>query len=139
MEVRQMTRILSVFCILVLASVPVFSAGKAPEIQIIDGKVSVQAESIPLGRLLPLLDAATGMTSKVPPELANRNVSVRVSGVDFDTAVRKIFEGQPFDYVFVTGKGIVVTALAQATPTGVTGGPAPFVDQSPFQQNFEPQ
>src|SRR5262245_39178965 len=124
-----MARTLGIFCILVLAAIPALSAGKAPEIQIIDGKVSMQAEAVPLGRLLRLLDAATGMTSKVPPELANRNVSVRFSGLDFDTAVRKIFEGQPFDYVFVNGKGIHVTALAQASPTTVTSGPAPYVDQ----------
>jgi hypothetical protein len=134
-----MARIPKLLCILVLATSTAMAAGKAPEIQIIDGKVSIQVEAVPLGRLLRLLDQATGLSSKVPPELANRPVSARFSGLDFDAAVRKIFEGQPYDYIFVSGKGIVVTALTQTTgATAVASGPAGFVDQPPFQnQTFE--
>src|SRR5436190_22402606 len=104
-------RILNTFCAFALLAGSAAAAGKAPEIQIINGKVSIQAEAVPLGRLLRLFDAATGMTSKVPPELANRNVSMRFSGLPFDAAIRKMFEGQPLDYVLIKGKGIVVTAV----------------------------
>src|SRR5262249_5235719 len=102
------------------------------EIQIINGKVSMQADAVPLGRLLRLFDSATGMTSKVPPELTNRNVSVRFTGLPFDAAVRKIFEGQPLDYIVIKGKGIVVTALAQP-PTISGAAPSPF-EQASFPQ-----
>src|SRR5262245_12164288 len=89
-----------------------FGAAKGPEIRIVDNKVSIQAEAVPLSRLLRLLDQATGMTSKVPPELANRNVSVRFSDLKLDDAVHKIFEGLPLDYVLIEGHGIVVTGTS---------------------------
>ena len=38
-----------------------FAAGKGPEIDLVDNKLSINAETIPLGRLLRLLDLATGM------------------------------------------------------------------------------
>ena len=72
-------------------------AGKGPEIAVIDGKVSIDAEVVPLGRLLQLFDRATGLQSTVPAALANRNLSVKFSDLSFDDAVRKIFEGQPID------------------------------------------
>src|SRR5262249_28772646 len=93
------------------------AAESGPDIRIVDNKVSIQAETIPLSRLLRLLDEATGMTSKVPPELANRNVSVRFANLTLEDAVHKIFEGQPVDYVVVAGKGIIVTGSSQASPT----------------------
>ena len=74
-------------------------AAKGPEINLIDNRLSINADSISLGRLLRLLDLATGMQSKVPPELANRNISVRFSGLTLEDGVRKIFQGQPFDYL----------------------------------------
>src|SRR5262245_31902164 len=126
-------RSLSILCAFVLLAGSVLAAGKAPEIQIIDGKVSMQAEAVPLGRLLRLLDAATGLKSKVPPELSNRNMSVRCSGLPFDAAVHKLFEGQPLDYVLIKGKSIVVTAIAQSTP-GAVGGPSAFTEQATFPQ-----
>src|SRR6185369_7735446 len=88
-----------------------FAAAKGPEVDLIDNKLSISADSISLGRLLRLFDMATGMTSKVPPELANRNISVKFSGLTLTDGVRKIFQGQPLDYFVVAGKGIVVTAL----------------------------
>ena len=127
-------RILSTFCVFALLAGSAAAAGKAPEIQIINGKVSIQADAVPLARLLRLLDSATGMTSKVPPELANRNVSVRFTGLPFDAAVRKLFEGQPLDYVLIKGKGIVVTAMAQQTAGGAVAGPSPFNEQPNFPQ-----
>src|SRR5215471_6017329 len=99
------------------------AAESGPDIRIVDNKVSIQAEAIPLSRLLRLLDQVTGMTSKVPPELANRNVSVRFTNLTLEDAVHKIFEGQPFDYVMVGGKGIIVTGSSQAL-TARNGGPS---------------
>jgi hypothetical protein len=132
-----MNRFAGILCVGALMAGLTFAAGKGPEIQIIDGKISMQAEAVPLARLLRLLDSATGMTSKVPPELANRNVSVRFSGLPFDAAVRKIFEGQSLDYVVIGGKGVIVTAVAQSTPGGAQAGPSPFGEQPGFpQQSF---
>src|SRR5262252_352789 len=83
-----------------------FAAGKGPEVDLVDNKLSVSADAISLGRLLRLVDMATGMKSKVPPELANRNISVKFSGLNLQDGVRKIFQGQPFDYIMVQGQGI---------------------------------
>ena len=107
-----------------------FGATKGPEIRIVDDKVTIQAEAVPLSRLLRLLDQVTGMTSKVPPELANRNVSVRFSGLKLEDAVHKIFEGLPLDYVLIQGHGIVVTGSSQPA-TATAGGAAPFTPPAP--------
>jgi hypothetical protein len=130
------------YCILpvILAgflAVALLGAGKGPEIAVIDGKVSIDAEAVPLGRLLQLLDRATGLQSTVPPALANRNLSVKFSDLSFDEAVRKIFEGQPIDYVVIARQGIVVTALSQApgpqsAQTPVYNQPLPQIDQPSF-------
>lgn len=119
-----------------------FAAGKGPEIQVRDNKVSMTAEAESLGRLLRLFDQATGMKSTVPPELANRNISVRFSDLTFDDAVRKIFEGQPLDYVVISGQGIIVTAVSQSIttsgpPTAISsvGQPQP---QQPYIEESQP-
>src|SRR5438105_1194583 len=92
-----------------LLAVPGIAAGKGPEVDLIDNKLSISAETIPLGRLMRLFDMATGLKSKVPPELANRNISVKFSGLNLNEGVRKIFQGQPLDYIVIQGQGIVVT------------------------------
>src|SRR5437764_6311722 len=102
-----MARIIKILLVMGLMATGVLAAS-GPDIRVIDNKVSIQADAIPLGRLLHLLDLATGMNSKVPPELTNRQMSVQFSGLNFDDAVRKIFEGQRLDYVFVDGQGITV-------------------------------
>src|SRR5919201_6883315 len=86
---------------------------KGPEVRVIDDKVSIDADSISLSKLLNLLDRATGLQSKVPPALANRSLSVKFANLGFEDAVRKIFEGQPIDYIVVEHQGIIVTALSQ--------------------------
>ena len=122
----------------------VFAAGNGPEIAVIDDKLSVTADAIPLGRLLRLLDRATGMQSKVPPELANRNLSVRFSGLSFDDAVKKIFQGQPYDYVVIEGQGIIVTAMSQGGGAAAGSEQAPVyatppqVSEQPFIQDMQP-
>lgn len=116
-------------------------AAKGPEVQIIDNKLSIDAEAVPLSRLLRLLDLATGMQSKVPPELANRNVSVKFSGLDLNEGMRKVFQGLPLDYVMIPGQSIVVTAASQAISASDSGAvytPPPQVEQ-PFMQDFNNQ
>jgi len=122
-----------------LATAGVSDDKKGPEIQIIDGKVSMSATAVPLGRLLRLFDMATGLKSKVPPEFANRNVSVRFNSLSFDQAVEKIFEGVPLDYIVVKGQGIMVTSASQRAETGGTTSalnPSPVqstpIDEQPF-------
>src|SRR5262245_22149750 len=96
----------------ILGTVTVASA-KGPQVELIDSKLSINAEAISVSRLLQLVDLATGMKSTVPPELANRNVSVRFSGLPVADGVRKMFQGLPFDYVMIAGQGIIVTAASQ--------------------------
>jgi hypothetical protein len=113
------------------------SASQGPDIKVINDKVSIQAEGVPLARLLRLLGEATGMDAKVPPELANRNVSVRFSNLGFTEAVQKIFEGQPLDYVLIEGKSITVTGQAQAN-TAAAAGAGPRSNGVPFNAPQEP-
>jgi hypothetical protein len=122
--------------LIALISTGLFADGNGPLIQVIDNRVSIQADSVPLGRLLRLLDMATGMTSKVPPEFANRNLTIRFSGLSFDDAVRKIFEGVPLDYIVVKNEGIIVTAASQRL---TAADQSPFSNSnsnSPFNNNF---
>ena len=121
------------------------AAGKGPEINLVNNKLSIDAESVPIGRLLRLLDLATGMKSKVPPELANRNISVKFSGLTLEEGVRKMFQGQPFDYVVLGGQGVIVTSAAQTVPgaggeTNPVYSPAPgqVMAPQPIEQPFTP-
>ena len=132
-------RLLSATLCLLLA-VPAFAA-KGPTINLIDNKLSIDADTVPLARLLRLLDQATGLKSKVPPELANRNISVKFSGLSLTDGVRKIFQGQPLDYVMIEGQGVIVTAASQNL-TGTEAVPAyaqgPVQPDQPFVQDFQP-
>jgi hypothetical protein len=112
------------------------AAGKGPEITLIDSKLSISADSISLGRLLRLLDQATGMQSKVPREFADRNLSVRFSGLSFDQAVRKIFQGQPFDYVVIGGQGIIITGSSQTLSASDSPPPQNTPPAQPLEQTF---
>src|SRR5215831_320145 len=85
-----------------------------------DGKISISADHITLGSLLSLWDKATGTKSTAPPELAGRKLSVHFNGLSENDAVRAIFLGQPFEYAFVQGQGIVVTSPSQSAR--VAGG-----------------
>jgi hypothetical protein len=106
-----------------------------PQIRMADNKLSIKAEAVPLRDLLRLVDDATGMTSKVPDELANRNISVQFSDLGLNAAVRKIFEGQRLDYFFIGGRGIIVTAASQLSSGPMTepGVPPPsYMNDQPF-------
>jgi hypothetical protein len=120
------------------------AAPKGPQVDLIDNRLSINAEAIPLERLLQLVDRATGMKSTVPPELAKRTVSVRFSGLDIADAFRKLFQGQPLDYVVIPGQAVIVTAASQV---GSSADPLPPVFNSmppaqptdqPFVQEFSP-
>src|SRR5262245_4296868 len=91
-----------------ILAVDVSAAGRGPEVTNIDNKISISADDITLDRLLRLWDQATAMQSVAPPELANRKISVHFTGLTVNDALRRIFEGQPFDYVLVEGHGILV-------------------------------
>ncbi|PYS54864.1 MAG: hypothetical protein DMG13_06475 [Acidobacteria bacterium] len=113
-----------------------FAAGNGPEITLIDNKISINADSISLGRLLRLFDQATGMQSKVPREFAERNLSVRFSGLSIDQAVRKIFQGQPFDYVVISGQGIIITGSSQTLSASDPQAPPLAPQVQPLEQTF---
>ena len=110
----------------ILAALVAFSSSAAaepgPQVAKFNEKVSINADGITLARLLQLWDKATGMRSRVSPELANRTVSVHFSGLTVNDAVRTMFEKLPFDYVFSESRGITVTAPAQ---TVTASQPAP--------------
>ncbi len=114
-----MKRILAGSSFLVLLAANVFAAGKDPEFKMVDGKVSIQAEAITLKQFLQYWDAATGMTSKVNPQLANEKISVRLEGLDLNSAIRKSFQGQPWNWAVVNGKGINVIDRATAVTATV--------------------
>jgi len=113
---------------LMLLAANVFAAGRDPEFTMVDGKVSIQADAITLKQFLQYWDAATGMTSKVNPQLANEKISVRLEGLDMNAAIRKSFQGQPWNWAVVNGKGINVIDRATAV-TATSGG----ISSSPIQ------
>src|SRR5437867_6140330 len=139
-----MKRLVAALLLGVAFTVGGFAAGKGPEINLVDNKLSIDAQAVSLGRLLRLLDLATGMQSKVPAELADRNISVKFSGLSLEDGVRKIFQGQPFDYVIVERQGVIVTSASQ-TASATESAPiynapqqqTPFTPQ-PIEQPFTP-
>ena len=91
------------------------------------------ALGVPLGRIVTLVDRAMGFQSKVAPEVANRNISVRIKDLPVKDAFVKILEGQPVNYILIEGKGISVTGLAQGAPTtGSSFSEPPPVSQNPL-------
>ncbi len=112
-----------------------------PKIEVIDGKISITAQAVPLGRFLALFDRAMGLKSEVKPGLENRNLSVQFAGLNFNDAVRKIFQGQPYNYMVIQGKGIRVTDLAQGGGTdsapAFTSSSQPI--SSPINNPIQPQ
>jgi hypothetical protein len=106
-----------VACKLLISMALLQGAAYAQETQIdvVDGKISMNAQAVPLGRLLTLFGRAVGMEAKVRPGLENQNISVMFTGLKFNDAVRKIFEGRNLNYVVVQGKMITVTELGEAT------------------------
>lgn len=121
-----------ILAVLVVAGA--FAAGPGPQEVKFDQTVSINAQETTVGRLLQLWDQTTGMQSSIPPELANRPVSVNFSGLGVNEAVRKIFEKLQLDYVFIEGQGIVVTAASQ---TEAAAEPAPVYNDAP-QGTSEP-
>jgi hypothetical protein len=101
--------ILIVLGILLLASTAL-AAG--PEIINRDGRISINADNVSLGDLLRLWDQATGMQSTAPPELAGQKLTIHFADLNINDAVRAMFNGQPFGYGLMQGRGIVVAAPA---------------------------
>src|SRR5262245_21093634 len=121
-----MTRPVIAFVSLIICAAITLAAPQGPEIRMVEDKMTVQANSVSLGRLIEQFDFATGMNSRVPPELANRPVSVQFTDLPLNAAVEKIFQGQMLDYIYVGGRGIVVTAVSQATPVATGPAATPF-------------
>src|SRR5262250_1770785 len=90
------------------------AAGRGPEVTYVDQKMSISADDITLERLLRLWDQATAMQSVVPLELANRKLTIHFTGLPISDAIRKMFNGQPFDYVLVEGHGILIMERSQS-------------------------
>jgi hypothetical protein len=116
-----------------------FAAGSKPQVVYFQQKVSVDAESIPLSRLLRLWDEATGMRSNVPPELSTQTVTVKFWELPLDEAVRRIFEKLPLDYVFIEAQGIIVTGRSQAPAAPAAAETPPVYQGAPAVANPLPQ
>src|SRR5690349_11663121 len=86
---KPMKRWFAAFCLSSAIATLTLAAPKGPEIGLVDDKLSINAEAVPLGRLLQLVDMATGMKSKVPPELASRSMSVKFSSLTVGEGLRK--------------------------------------------------
>jgi hypothetical protein len=110
-----------------------------PRIEVIDGKISISAQAVPLGRFLALFDKAMGTKSEVGPEHQNRNVSVQLTDLNFNDAVRKIFQGQPYNYLVTQGKGIKILGLADAAATGAVASQPSFSSSPTFNAPPPPQ
>src|SRR4030095_9798740 len=138
---KPMKRWIVVFSFMSMLCTGALAYAKGPEVDLVANKLSTNAEAITLSRLLQLVDLATGMKSKVPPELANRNISVKFSGLDINDGVKKMFQGQPLDYVVIQGQGIIVTAASQTvtsadTVPAYTAPPPQQQQQQSFDQPF---
>jgi len=107
-------------------------AADEPKIDVVDGKISISAQAVPLGRFLKLFDRAMGLNSEVKAGLENQNISVQFTDLTFNDAIRKIFQGQPLNYVVIDGKGIKVTDRAQS------GASAGVSDSQPVSNSFQP-
>jgi hypothetical protein len=108
-----MKRLPASFILAVLIAISGLAAGPKPQVVYSQEKISINVDGMTLGSLLRLWDEATGMHSTVPPALANQKVSINFSGLTLSESVRRIFEKLPFDYVFIVGRGVVVTAISR--------------------------
>ena len=133
-----MKRWLESFILATLLAAHAFAAGSEPRVVYFQQKVSVDAKSAPLSRLLRLWDEATGMRSSVPTELASQTVTVKFSELPLDEAVRRIFEKLPLDYVFIEARGIIVTG-SQVPAGRAAAGARPPNEGAPEAANPSPQ
>ena len=106
-----------------------FAARQGPEVTNVDQKISISADDITLDRLIRLWDQATAMQSVVPPELANRKLSIHFTGLPISDALRKMFNGQPFDYVLVEGHGVLIMERSQSEPVAQSADVSTPVEQ----------
>jgi hypothetical protein len=112
-------------------------ADQGPEVVNVDQKISIRADNVTLWNLLRLWDQATGMHSRVPPELANRTLSVRFTALGVNDALRKIFDGQPFGYM-LTENQLLVEARSPSESTAEPEPLPPPADNAIAEVNTEP-
>jgi|SRR5262245_30127836 len=105
------------------------AAGRGPQVTNVDQKISISADGVTLASLLRLWDQATGMQSVVAPELANVKLSVHFTGLPVNEALRKMFDGLPFDYVLAEGHGIIVMDRLQSEPAAQQAEAGETVEQ----------
>ena len=110
------------------------AAAQGPQVVKVDNRISVQADNISLGFLLQLWDKATGMHSTVPPNLAERKLSVHFNNLNVTDAVQKIFEKQPLNYAVIGNQGIVVTGVETAAAPEA----APAYNNEPVSEQPQP-
>jgi hypothetical protein len=134
-----MKRWLESFILATLLAAHASAAGSEPRVVYFQQKVSVDAKSTPLSRLLRLWDEATGMRSSVPSELASQTVTVKFSELPLDEAARRIFEKLPLDYVFIEARGIIVTGRSQVPAGRAAAGARPPNEGAPDTANPSPQ
>jgi len=99
---------------IVLIAVSGIAADPGQQVLNSDMRISIDVDNITAGHLLHLLDQATGLTSSIPPELANRTTSIHLSGLPLNEAARRIFESLKLDFVLIEGQGVIVTGASQA-------------------------
>lgn len=100
------------------STMPIPASGTEDRVRldVVDGRISLTAEAVPLSDLLRMFDQAIGTESTVAEHLRSRNISVSFVGLDFGDAVRKIFEGQSLDYAVLGRDRIMVTAESGIAP-----------------------
>jgi hypothetical protein len=108
------------------------SRAKNTMIRVVDGKISVKAISVPLAQLVKQLDAATNKNSRIKSDIATKMVSVRFEDLEYEEAVRKIFQGVALDYIlvddglFVTGNAGAVSVTTSAASAAAPPPPQPI-------------
>jgi len=116
------------FILAILLAAHAFASESEPRVVYFQQRVSIEAKSIPLSRLLRVWDEATGMRSSVPQDLASQTVTVNFSELPLDEAVRRTFEKLGLDYIFNEGRGIIVTGRSQE-PAAPGAAETPVVNQ----------
>lgn len=132
---RRLT--IAILLILWLAA-PAAAAGQ--DVWAVNGRFSIDAKSVPISQLLRYIDQVTGMRSKIPADVAHMTVSVVCNDVDFEEAVRKIFEGVPLDYVVLGTSGIIV--VGRSNPAGLqqqNTAPVPAAAAAPRRPEISPE
>ena len=114
-------------CLAILVGLGSLSAAPMERVVYCDNAISIDADDVTMGRLLRLLDQATGLRSSISPELAKRTISVHFSRLRVNEAFQEIFRKTELDYVHIEGEGIIVTGVSRVR----TAEAAPVEEDAP--------